>query len=707
MTDSQLNQSIGLVDQGMVPDEFDSLADPEYQPAPATGTVATNASAARASVASGYSSSIRASGVQSQSIRASGVQSQSLYGARSSAIDPLYGARSSTISPQQQQDNRGVSFVGANGMQNNNFDDQPDTRNVMSSSYTQGPPPTSAARDAEKGGLFQMRNILIVTVIAFLAATGVAIYFGLESSKSTTRTDGSSNNGTVPDFGAPSTTPSTTAPQCCSLDGTTCTTNVNCNQNSCGATATSTECSTGLLITDPSYSQCCSFDNTTCTTNPSCGAFEYSCGFSSITPECSSGSLIYTQSNTTSTGGSILDTFYPGENLTDTPLGEIGSDQQNAINWINLNLETDTAASRLDDPQTRFALANLYFSTNGQSWTNNNNWLTVNSICIWFGITCNSDQTNVVGIALTNNNLIGTISPEFLKGMGLQGLLSLNLGVNLLGGTIPSDGLQDLTQLQTFSLFNNSLTGNIPYEIQNLVSVQNLDLNNNRLIGTLPPSIGRLGSLQRLNIHSNYLSGSLPSQIGLLMNMTQLYLTGNKFNSFLPTEIGQLRSLRELYLDQNGFSGPLPATFGNINSLVDVRLYKNFFQGNLPTGLGNLRNLVLLYLDQNMFWGTIPSQLQGLQNLQQLSLFSNQLTGTLPSELGYLSQLQVLSLHSNSLKGTIPSSLSQVTQLNYIDLASNNAMSGTVPLGLCSGVQSGTRTLIVPCTVQGCYTQCA
>eukprot|EP00590_Aulacoseira_subarctica_P001708 CAMPEP_0172422956 /NCGR_PEP_ID=MMETSP1064-20121228/9061_1 /TAXON_ID=202472 /ORGANISM="Aulacoseira subarctica , Strain CCAP 1002/5" /LENGTH=500 /DNA_ID=CAMNT_0013164063 /DNA_START=108 /DNA_END=1611 /DNA_ORIENTATION=- len=495
MTDSQLNQSIGLVDQGMVPDEFDSLADPEYQPAPATGTVATNASAARASVASGYSSSIRASGVQSQSIRASGVQSQSLYGARSSAIDPLYGARSSTISPQQQQENRGVSFVGANGMQNNNFDDQPDTRNVMSSSYTQGPPPTSAARDAEKGGLFQMRNILIVTVIAFLAATGVAIYFGLESSKSTTPkggTDGSSNNGTVPDFGAPSTPPSTTTPQCCSFDGTTCTTNVNCNQNSCGATATSTECSTGLLITDPSYSQCCSFDNTTCTTNPSCGAFEYSCGFSSITPECSSGSLIYTQSNTTSTGGSILDTFYPGENLTDTPLGEIGSDQQNAINWINLNLKTDTAASRLDDPQTRFALANLYFSTNGQSWTNNNNWLTVNSICIWFGITCNSDQTNVVGIALTNNNLIGTIPPEFLKGMGLQGLLSLNLGVNMLGGTIPSDGLQDLTQLQTFSLFNNSLTGNIPYEIQNLVSVQNLDLNNNRLIGTLPPSIGRL-----------------------------------------------------------------------------------------------------------------------------------------------------------------------------------------------------------------------
>ena len=537
MTDSQLNQSIGLVDQGMVHDEFDSLADPEYQPAPATGTVATNASAARASVASGYSSSIRASGVQSQSIRASGVQSQSLYGARASTISPQ----------QQQQDNRGVSLVGANGMQTNNFDDQPDTRNVMSSSYTQGPPPTSAARDTEKGGLFQMRNILVVTVIALLAATGLAIYFGLQSSKSTPPKGGTdSNNGTIPDLVTPFPPTSTSAPQCCSFDGTTCTTNVNCSPNSCGATATSTECSTGLLITDPSYLQCCSFDNTTCTTNPSCGAYEYSCGVNSISPECFSGSLIYTKSNT-SIGGetSILDTFYPGANLTDTPLGEIGSDQQSAINWINLNQETDTAASRLDDPATRFALANLYFSTNGQTWTNNNNWLTINSICIWFGITCNSDQTNVVGIALTNNNLIGTIPPEFLKGIGLQGLLSLNLGVNKLGGTIPSDGLQDLTQLQTFSLFNNSLTGNIPYEIQNLVSVQNLDLNNNRLVGTLPPSIGRLGSLQRLNIHSNYLSGSLPSQIGLLMNLTQLYLTGNKFNSFLPTEIGQLRSLRE------------------------------------------------------------------------------------------------------------------------------------------------------------------
>jgi hypothetical protein len=148
-------------------------------------------------------------------------------------------------------------------------------------------------------------------------------------------------------------------------------------------------------------------------------------------------------------------------------------------------------------------------------------------------------------------------------------------------------------------------------------------------------------------------------------------------------------------------------------------------------------------LDDNSFWGTIPTQLQGLQNLRELSLFENQLTGTIPTELGVLFKLEVLALNVNNIGGTIPNSLAQLPNLSefivfklccvvnlhvwltsafiflspfsvlssykfglgYLNLGSTK-LTGTIPYDLCTMQPNPLSALIVPCNVQGCYTQC-
>jgi hypothetical protein len=177
---------------------------------------------------------------------------------------------------------------------------------------------------------------------------------------------------------------------------------------------------------------------------------------------------------------------------------------------------------------------------------------------------------------------------------------------------------------------------------------------------------------------------------------------------------------------------------------TDKKRELSFFYTFAPSQLD------ILYLDKNSFWGTIPTELQGLQYLRQLSLFQNQLTGTIPTELGLLLNLEVLAIHVNNLEGTLPSSLGKLSKLSkwYIGnamllleltfsfqhsilcfvngspiyfsstLSSNNFLvsgylnvgstkiTGIIPSDLCTMQPVPLSTLIVPCNVKGCYTQC-
>mmetsp|Transcript_96631 Transcript_96631/g.134049 ORF Transcript_96631/g.134049 Transcript_96631/m.134049 type:complete len:142 (+) Transcript_96631:1-426(+) len=82
------------------------------------------------------------------------------------------------------------------------------------------------------------------------------------------------------------------------------------------------------------------------------------------------------------------------------------------------------------------ALSDLYYACNGDSWLNNSNWLVGdpcdNSTFTWYGVSCENDH--VVGLYLNDNGL---------------------------DGTLPSS-MENLYDADTFSLFNNEISGTIP-----------------------------------------------------------------------------------------------------------------------------------------------------------------------------------------------------------------------------------------------------
>ena len=81
----------------------------------------------------------------------------------------------------------------------------------------------------------------------------------------------------------------------------------------------------------------------------------------------------------------------------------------------------------------RAALAALYAAAGGDDWTNNDKWLSEESLGNWYGVTT-GPQGRVSKIDLDENQLVGSIPTELGN---LSNLTSLNLGGNQLTGGIP------------------------------------------------------------------------------------------------------------------------------------------------------------------------------------------------------------------------------------------------------------------------------
>ena len=84
-------------------------------------------------------------------------------------------------------------------------------------------------------------------------------------------------------------------------------------------------------------------------------------------------------------------------------------------------------AATLDTAQHDALLA-IYNATSGANWTNNEHWLETDvSECVWFGVTCDATNTQVVSIALAGNGLDG-VFPDVLT--ALPSLVSVFLYSN-------------------------------------------------------------------------------------------------------------------------------------------------------------------------------------------------------------------------------------------------------------------------------------
>ena len=205
----------------------------------------------------------------------------------------------------------------------------------------------------------------------------------------------------------------------------------------------------------------------------------------------------------------------------------------------------------------REALVALYDATDGPNWPEQHNWLSVEPIGQWYGVT--SDAT-------------GRVAKLDFTGVQASGLVT----GNLLEGELPNE-LGDLSNLRELNLYGNQLRGSIPVEMGELTHLVRLDLGNNVFDGEIPNELGNLGRLEELDLFGNRLSGSIPPGLGNLENLKRLSLRGNQLNGQLPRELGRLRQLATLDLSFNQLSGPIPQKIGGLINLERLWLLKKPF----------------------------------------------------------------------------------------------------------------------------------
>ncbi|CAN1198965.1 Probable inactive leucine-rich repeat receptor-like protein kinase At1g66830 [Linum perenne] len=200
--------------------------------------------------------------------------------------------------------------------------------------------------------------------------------------------------------------------------------------------------------------------------------------------------------------------------------------------------------------------------------------------CSWDGIFC-SKLGRVTSLVLPYRRLTGFFH---LDATNLTQLRHLNLRNNNLSGTLPPEFFRATTELKTLVLSGNSFSGPIPEEIGNLKSLQSLDLSDNSFNGSFPMSLVNCKRLKQLILSSNGFSGSIPDGVGVnLVMLATLNLSFNSFNGAIPGDLGNLSNLEgALDLSHNSFSGPIPSNLGSLPETVYIDLSYNSLSGSVP-----------------------------------------------------------------------------------------------------------------------------
>jgi hypothetical protein len=255
--------------------------------------------------------------------------------------------------------------------------------------------------------------------------------------------------------------------------------------------------------------------------------------------------------------------------ITEFPDGQAAlqdpeSAQSQALQWLESSAN-DGVSTEADYLQ-RYALATLYFSTNGDEWKENTAWMSNTNECSWISTANSLDVCDSSGrylsLDLQENNLNGTLPSELA--ILSNSLNIINLRSNQISGEVPSS-LQVLVELETLDLSSNSFKGTIPLELFDATNLRQLSLFENNLISTLPSQVGQLTMLELLDVGANQLTGSLPSTLGQLTRLAGLSVIDNSFTGTLPQELANAQSLQLLYVDSNDLRAPLPTDICLLN----------------------------------------------------------------------------------------------------------------------------------------------
>ena len=298
--------------------------------------------------------------------------------------------------------------------------------------------------------------------------------------------------------------------------------------------------------------------------------------------------------------------------------------------------------------EDRSALQDLYAATNGDSWTNNNNWGTSAPLGDWYGIQTDSN---------------GRVARVDLFDNGLSGTLPTSIG--------------DLDAATYINIKQNSITGEIPQTIGNLASIQKLYLS-----GTsdheAPTNPNHNQHQGKSDESGNSFSGTIPRSIGQLTKLTHLELSGSDIQDVVPAEIGNLQNLEFFAMSWNeGLTGPLPDEIGQLPNLIWMYFRASGLTGSLPdlSGLDNIRTMH--FGNGNSLTGELPD-MSMLTTLRNLNLDGNDLTGEWPQywnngDFDFISLRGTWNDFSGDLHG-----FENLTGMGAFDVTGNYKITGTL-----------------------------
>lgn len=160
----------------------------------------------------------------------------------------------------------------------------------------------------------------------------------------------------------------------------------------------------------------------------------------------------------------------------------------------------------------RYSLAAFYYSTNGDRWLKNTNWLTYNhSVCQWFNH--KTEYLEEVDYVLPNSSV--SLCPPYNDTALYQVEEDARVGEIYLGV--------------------NNLQGTLPDELYLLTDLRLLDFSGNQLEGTLSTRIHQLQNLTLLSLAANAFHGALPSEVGLVSSLAFSVLVSNTLEGTIPT----------------------------------------------------------------------------------------------------------------------------------------------------------------------------
>ncbi|KAL6970926.1 Receptor-like kinase tmk4 [Sarracenia purpurea var. burkii] len=305
---------------------------------------------------------------------------------------------------------------------------------------------------------------------------------------------------------------------------------------------------------------------------------------------------------------------------------------------FSFHLLAISSLASADDPAVMTKLA-AALSPKPSGWSGTNP-------CSWTGVTC--DNSNRV--------------------------TSINLASQSLSGQLPSD-LNLLSHLQSLSLQRNSLSGPLP-SFSNLTSLEQLFLDANNFTFLPPDSLSGLTNLQILSLsdNPNLESWVLPTDLTQSTSLGTISASNANIVGSIPDIFDSFPNLQNLRLSYNNLTGALPATFGG-SEITNLWLNNQLLglSGTVDV-LSSMTQVYQVWLHANSFTGPIPD-LSKCTSLFDLQLRDNQFTGVLLPALVSLPKLANVSLQNNKLQGPEPEFGSGVT----VTLGTTNSFCKNTP----------------------------